>query len=243
MAAKKATAKKATAKKAESKKAESKTTAPAKASTHDIAGLWTRIEGWFAKNHPELSLGLLPGATAEAITAAEKKLGVSLPADFRASLLVHDGQVDSPGVQLFPVAQRLGSLASLVGCWTDDRDGYDESEMAERFDWLDDSERVRQVQLHPKHIPIAGSPYWDYDRLMLDFIPGPEGSAGQVIARDDIELEYLCTTFGDLLARTAQALEDGTAVVTKSTYASELGYRAPNGKKAVDHYDFFRSSR
>ena len=111
--------------------------------------------------------------------------------------------------------------------------------MADRFDWLGDDERVRQVHFHPKHIPIAGSPFWDYDRLLLDFIPGPKGTVGQVIVRDDIEFNFLCTTFGELLAKIAQGLDDGTVVISQTTYDSELEYRAPNGTRPIRDYKFF----
>ncbi len=217
-----------------------KKAAPPTPSTSAVAASWAHIEGWFHTHHPKLSLGLRPGASAKEIAAAEKKLGVTFPADFRDSLLVHDGQEDNPGVRIVPIAQRLGSLESFVTCWADDRSAYDEKEMAVRFDWVGDDERVRQVHFHPKHIPIAGSPFWDYDRLLLDFIPGPLGAAGQVIARDDIEFEFLASTFGDLLAKIAKGLEDGTIVVSQTTYDSELVFRAPSSAKPISEYKYFR---
>jgi cell wall assembly regulator SMI1 len=64
--------------------------------------------------------------------------------------------------------------------------------------------------MRPAHIPIAGSPYWDYDRLLLDFHPGPAGAAGQVIGRSDIDHVFVAETFGALLAHLAQQLEDGS---------------------------------
>jgi cell wall assembly regulator SMI1 len=57
---------------------------------------------------------------------------VKFPADFRASLRVHDGQDNAPRVQLWPFALRLGSLDSLVRCWKDDRKYFDAKAMAER---------------------------------------------------------------------------------------------------------------
>jgi cell wall assembly regulator SMI1/predicted DNA-binding WGR domain protein len=183
--------------------------------TASIAEVWARIEGWFAKR-PELPLRLRPGAKEKDIVAAEKTLGVRFPDDFRASLRLHDGQEDREDggdVDWLPVALRLGSLASLVRCWQDDRKYYDEEGMAERLDWLDKGERVRQVHLHPKHIPFAGSRYWDYGRLMFDFIPGPQGAAGQVIARDDIDLVFVDASFGAFLERVAIGLERGTRKV------------------------------
>ena len=211
----------------------------AKLPDHAVTAIWARIEGWFAKNHPKLSLGLRPPASAKDIAAAEKTLGVTLPEDFRASLMNHDGQDDTPGVRLVPIAQRLGSLDSLVTAWSDDRAAFDEKGMADRFDWLGDDERVRQVHFHPKHVPIAGSLFWDYDRLLLDFIPGSAGTSGQVIVRDDISFNFLAPSFGELLAKIANGLEDGTIVVSHTSYDSELEYRAPNSTKRIREYKYF----
>ncbi|MEW5741021.1 MAG: SMI1/KNR4 family protein [Myxococcota bacterium] len=200
---------------------------------------WSRLEQWFSKHQPALTLKLRPPASEQQIAAAELALGVDFPTDFRASLLVHDGQENEPDVCLFPYAQRLGSLESLVQCWKDDRSQYDEAEMRERLDWLSDDERVRQVHFHPKHVPIAGSPFWDYGRLLLDFIPGPRGSSGQIIARDDIHFVYVCESFGGLLAKTAQGLEDGTIAVVSGPYQRELQYLSRRGKKAVPAFKYF----
>ncbi len=237
-AKKTAAAPKAAAKKSAAAPAKKKAAAPA-ASKSAVGATWARIEGWFAKHHPKLSLGLRPGASAKEIAAAEKTLGITFPADFRDSLLVHDGQDDNPGVRIMPIAQRLGSLESFVTCWSDDQSAYDAKEMTKRFDWLSGDERVRQVHFHPKHIPIAGSPFWDYDRLILDFVPGPKGTAGQVIARDDIEFAFICTTFGDLLTKIADGLEDGSIVVGATTYDSALEFRAPGGTKQISEYKYF----
>jgi cell wall assembly regulator SMI1 len=203
----------------------------------DVRANWARVERWFAQHRPDLALNLRPGATEKAIAAAEKQLGVELPADFRSSLLVHDGQDDWPGVQLFPVAHRLGAVASLARCWKDDRGVFDAKEMKTRFDSLDDSKRVRQVHFHPKHVPIAGSKFWDYGRLLLDFIPGPEGQLGQVIARDDVDFVFVCASFGELLAKTASGLEAGAVVVVPGADRHELQYR--RGKKKVSAQAFF----
>lgn len=203
---------------------------PAKTAATSPADAWARIERWFSAHHPSLDLKLRPGANDRAIAAAEKKLGVTFPDDFRASLRVHDGQENEPDVRLWPWGQRLGSLDGLTRCWKDDRGLFDQEEMAERFEWLSDDGRVRQVHPHPAHVPIAGSTYWDYSRLLLDYVPGPKGTTGQVIARDDVDFVFVCPTFGELLERTARGLEDGTIAVKAGDYDSALEYRTKKGK-------------
>lgn len=233
-AAKTTPAKRAAATKTTPAKAAPAKAAPTKvAPTASVAESWASIERWFAAQHPGVALNLRPPATAAQIAAAEKALRVRFPEEFRASLAVHDGQEDWPGVRLWPFAQRLGSLASLTRCWKDDRGLYDDVEMRSRMDWLDDGQRVRQVHLHPRHIPVAGSKYWDYGRLLLDFEPGPRGAAGQVIARDDVDFVFVVPSFGELLARTARGLEAGTIVVQPGGDSLELRYLARPGGKPV----------
>lgn len=174
-----------------------------------IASLWERLEVVRAKKFPQLDLQLRPGASEKQISAAEKALGIRFPADFRESLKLHDGQANDCQVVWMRGAQRLGSLESLVACWKDDRKYFDDTQLKERADWYDTSNRVRQIHLHPRQVPFAGSPYWDYDRLLFDFAPGPVGTEGQVIARQDVEFKWVAATFTELLERTVRELETG----------------------------------
>lgn len=172
-----------------------------------MRALWDRIETWYAKHLPAVDLKLRPGASEEAIAQADATLGIVFPDDLRASFAIHDGQDPEPEVMLFPGFWQLGSLESLTECWQDDRGAYEEGDP-----FFNEDETVLQAQFHPRHIPIGGSPYWDYDRLLLDLTPGPKGHAGQLILRVDTEHELLCADFRTLLSLTAQGLEDGTIV-------------------------------
>ena len=194
---------------------------------------WSRIESWFATHRPDLSLGLRAPATHAQLDDAELMLGVRFPADFRAAYLEHDGQQDEPQVHVIPYVQRIGSLASLTECWQGDAPYRDDDAMAETRDFLDDGGRVRQVYLHPSHIPFAGSPHWDYDRLCLDYAPGPSGKDGQVIARVDIELVYVAPSLGELLDAIAEGLDDGTIEVSDAGDRHELLFVTPEGKVSI----------
>ncbi|MBX3262369.1 MAG: SMI1/KNR4 family protein [Labilithrix sp.] len=206
----------------------------------DAVACWARIERWFAEHHPELDLKLRPGAKEKEIDAAETRLGVTFPADFRASLRVHDGQDDEPRLFLLPFSERLGSLKSMVACWKNDRPSYDARDTEGRFEWLDDSRRVRQVHFHPKHVAFAGRTYWDHGRLMFDFVPGPEGRAGQVIALADVDFVFVCSSFGELLERTASGLEQGTITLEAAGYDYvRLRYGSRRGEEPVTAAAFF----
>lgn len=91
-----------------------------------IPELWRRIEQAFAAQRPDDEPLFRSPATQAAIAAAEQTLCIRFPDDFRASLLVHDGQDDDTHAEWLPVALRLGSLASIVKCWQRDRDSYAE---------------------------------------------------------------------------------------------------------------------
>jgi cell wall assembly regulator SMI1 len=117
--------------------------------------LWKRLEAWRAKNAPNQPF--LPRPPAKAIAAAEKTMKVSFPADFRASLLVHDGEADYDGdparFHWMPGCNRLAPLASIV------RQRKDEQQLKQDRE-ADDREvlregRFKNVLWHSKWIPIA----------------------------------------------------------------------------------------
>ena len=59
-----------------------------------IEEAWKRIEAWGRKNAPAMLEDLNVGASEEQISALESELRMKLPADFRRSLKVHDGESD-----------------------------------------------------------------------------------------------------------------------------------------------------
>lgn len=174
---------------------------------------WARLERWFARNLPDRALRLRPPATEAALDAAEEALGLPLPPDLRASYLVHDGQEDEGyDVLWLPYAERLGALSAIVAHHLDERAFQGGEIDEERLGWLDPAGCVRQVLWHPERLVVAGSPRWDYDQLLLDFVPGPHGTAGQLVARADADLFRLCGGLGDLLRQLADGLEGGRIV-------------------------------
>ena len=189
--------------------------------------LWRRLEARFGDR-----LALRPPATPGHIADAEAALGVRFPDSVRESFLVHDGQDDEPGVCMSPYAHRLGSLDSIVQCWRGDRTGYDDD--PQRLAWLDRSGRVHQAHFHPGHIPLAGSTYWDYGRLLVDFSPAAAGTTGQIIGRNT-DLEYVCEDFSGLLQQIADGLDAGTLVAGDE----ELLCLSPRARKPVAPARYF----
>src|SRR5437660_75373 len=76
--------------------------------------LWKRLEAWKAKNVPDMLFRPRPPTTEEAIADAETEMKLTFPADFRASLLVHDGEEDYDGnpnrFEWMPGCDRLAPL-------------------------------------------------------------------------------------------------------------------------------------
>lgn len=60
----------------------------------DIANIWSRIEAVLTIHAPEVKKTLAPGATETMLTEFERSIGFPLPADFRQSLKIHNGQFD-----------------------------------------------------------------------------------------------------------------------------------------------------
>lgn len=88
--------------------------------------LWARLEA-YATSHAKRSLGLRPGASEAAITAAERAMNVALPRDFRESLALHDGQTATDDTfEWLPGCSPLVSLDAMVARWKEERD-LDES--------------------------------------------------------------------------------------------------------------------
>ncbi|MFC4007331.1 SMI1/KNR4 family protein [Nonomuraea purpurea] len=188
----------------------------------DIRELWTRVEHW-VDNQPALpppEAVFRPPACAAQIEATEQALDHSFSESFRASLLVHDGQliprVDrwfDDGIeclQWLPNQMVLLPLQDILTCWRDER--AFEVENASDVEGMEEetsgSDRIRgfPTVTHAGRLPIAeqeGSTY-----MYLDFVPGPAGVLGQVIfSKNECEFLVAGNDFGNFLARYVDLLE------------------------------------
>jgi cell wall assembly regulator SMI1 len=189
--------------------------------------LWTRLEAW-ALNNAGKSLGLRPGATEEAIAAAEQAMGLTFPPDYRASLLAHDGQEGRHGevFEWLPGCSPLKPLAQVVERYKE------EQGLAEEFP--DEEQRaegpLHTVLWHPKRIPIAGNEWWDGDNTYVDLHPTAEGTPGQIITFvTECDLVRLGTSLADAIESYLAALESGDWVFAKD---KEGGHVTPKGEPA-----------
>ena len=119
--------------------------------------LWDRLEAWHAKQGS--SLQLRPPATAEQIAAAEEAMGLVFPDDFRASLLVHDGQESDASVT--PWCPATCPLASLERMVAQHQEVQGLVEPVEGDPPLDLEDHFINILYYSNRIPIAGTPWFD----------------------------------------------------------------------------------
>jgi cell wall assembly regulator SMI1 len=175
-----------------------------------MKSIWQRIQA--ALSTAPLSLRLRPGTTEAAVRAAERTIGMPFPDDFRASLLVHDGQ-DSPDddrdiIDWLPGHAPLAPLDAIVEEWKNTCACFEKFHGAEEPEPLGDGHY--HFLWHPKRIPIAGNPWFDQDNTYLDFFPGPNGTPGQLaMFGKGCFGEVHGPSFGAALELYARGLESG----------------------------------
>lgn len=190
--------------------------------------LWQRLEAWAKKSGR--TLRLRPGATEKAIAAAEKKMKLTFPADFRASLLLHDGQQRKPGdddpetstlFEWMPGSGALASLSAIVAQWKDERENDEEEDDEPEIEG-----GVYNVMSHPRRIPIAGSAWWDGDNTSRS----PPGAEGQERPAHHLHLRVRCRLARHELPRRARELRAGTRL-RRLGLRREEGLRAPQERE------------
>lgn len=175
--------------------------------TGDVRARWTTIAAWLEAEHPSALAHWKPPATEAQIAAAEQKLGVTFPADYRAFLLIHDGQEDGA-----PMVG-LGSLLSVsdVASARENIFGEDKPVDPELV-----GEGVRAVEYSPKWIPISVSAR-GRDNLCLDLDPAPGGAIGQILEyiADADERPLVAKSFADLLSKYFEQAQTGEIDLTE----------------------------
>lgn len=142
---------------------------------------------------------------------------LDFPADFRASLLLHDGQewdADSAddAFEWLPGQGRLASLDRIVEEWKTHEELFHAFSPNGELEEIADG-HLFHVFWHPRRIPIAGNTWWDQDNLYLDMIPGPLGVAGQLaMFGNGVFGEVQGPGFGVCLKLYVEALEAGSWV-------------------------------
>ena len=183
----------------------------------DSLQTWHRLAAALGDDAARLRRG--PGVDEERIVAAEGILGVRLPADYRAWLQLHDGQqldmVEGvEGLSVLPGgAAWFVPLDRVLAHWQWERsfdlDDYDSIHETQ------DQKRVRFFVGHPRRITVAGSANLDGGNFVLDLIPGPNGTPGQLLEMtSECDFEVIGDSVSAYFDRIAELLEVGKLVVT-----------------------------
>jgi cell wall assembly regulator SMI1 len=176
-----------------------------------MRALWERLEGLMeGKAKPPR---LRPPATEAAIAAAEATMELAFPPDFRASLLVHDGQDDGEDdfdtLDWLPGQAPLAPLDRIVDQWHQHCQTYEKFHAAEEPRLIEGG-ALYHYFWHPKRIPIAGNPWFDQDNVYVDLVPGPNGVMGQLALFGKGAFgAVLAPSFQSALTIFAAALESG----------------------------------
>jgi cell wall assembly regulator SMI1 len=183
--------------------------------------IWDRIHVWLAANAPEVLASLRPGATEEAIRAAEEAMGVTLPDDVKACYRIHDGQ--GPGQYGFAPGFLYGwqwcSLEAMVSVWASMKD-FVEGGSGIPEDWRSVSDGpVREDWYHLAWIPLCDG--LGGDLYCSDLAPAPGGQPGQIITwwHNDASRPIHALTFARWLAHFAEELESGKWVKSEEHHS------------------------
>src|SRR5262245_42248200 len=168
-----------------------------------MKAVWKRIHTWLAANAPEGYGDLRPGASAEAIQAAEKAMGLKLPADVKASYRVHDGQSNEPGL-IGGEGWCLLPLQQMVAWWRK---------------WCEQSQRFREC------VPVAWGGAGDY--IFMDRGPATASRGSIIVRRSDTNgPDPVASSFRSWLEEFAEKLEDGEFAYSEDEgclmYADEM---------------------
>jgi cell wall assembly regulator SMI1 len=191
-------------------------------STADVASAWARVEAALRRVLPD-SLPLLAGpAEVREIDAIEAALGVTLPPDFRSSLLIHNGSnFGGPSPVPLDYLFHTGDIVELTKAWDSgqDPDLDDPRAMAYSIDTGDIHVNgpVRPTSSLAARV-VVGTMNGDVN-WFLDLEPPEGGTPGQVV-RLDIECgewDVLAPSWTQLLVRYAEDLERYAADPESST--------------------------
>lgn len=160
--------------------------------TGEVPERWRTIATWLADEHPHALKQFNPPAAAEAIAAAERDLGFTLPDDYKQFLAIHNGQTE------FAAMVGRGSLLPVEKI-AEIRNGIFGEEIA--VDEAGVGEGVRAVDYCPGWIPISKSAS-GRNYLCIDLDPASNGTSGQIIEYvvDFDARPLIAKSFADLLS-------------------------------------------
>jgi cell wall assembly regulator SMI1 len=182
-----------------------------------IHSTWQRIETWLRIHMPDIWQHLPSGALETEIRQAEMAIGLTLPEDFKASYLLHNGGY----LILLASEMNIFSLDDLVATWQMFQ------QLAEEETWTDagppyyvgnslegsNFEAIQPVWWDTHWIPFGRDSAGNC--CCIDFNPTQEGLPGQIIDWDHEvgPSRVLAHSFSEVLSTFASDLEAGAYVI------------------------------
>jgi cell wall assembly regulator SMI1 len=181
---------------------------PTPPATDDMPALWKRLKKAL---DGDVRKSLKKGTNDEKLAALEAKIGVQLPADFRASYLLVNGQDDGedgifPPEDALDEGYNLYPLKGILGEWSSWVQLTESGEFNGRNSSPDPG--VRSDWWHRGWIPFATN--GGGDSLCIDMAPADGGTVGQVISmsHESGDRPILAKSFAEFLALVATRLEE-----------------------------------
>lgn len=185
-----------------------------------ISDSWNRIEAWAQTHAPKMLEDLGPGASGEEIAALESGLGLSLPADLRESLQIHNGETDGWPCKVFADCGAYLGTERILEAWAQRKEITEQMEDSE--DDPQDRDQlirdgiivvegpVRAEMFRREWIPVMdcnGDVFW-----AVDLAPAEGGQVGQLIEVDweSCSWRVVADSFADFLEQYANRLEAGS---------------------------------
>ena len=161
-----------------------------------------------------------PGCTDRDLQEARAVLGLQLPEDYCDFVRTANGQPDNSPLSFPPDQLSFLSLSRVISLWQQFLEHRDDT----FIDSFEDGNRVRCILYHPLRIPIA------YNEpagacLMIDFIPGPQGLAGQLIFNaNETDFVVLASNLSGLCKNYLRWLESGDLQIIRQAPAFGTGF-------------------
>jgi cell wall assembly regulator SMI1 len=187
----------------------------AKEGTMEVTAAWADIEEWLTANAPKVKKSLRPPADDAKLANLQKKLKLTLPADFVASVRVHDGQRSDDGCALIPGPPHplglgwyeLLPLTDIRREWSMMKGLDDIGEFEGRKPRA--TRGIQPVWWSQEWVPIADNGGGDY--VCLDLAPAKGGTVGQVIlfGHEGTPQRRVARSFAEWLGNLAREFKAG----------------------------------
>jgi cell wall assembly regulator SMI1 len=173
-----------------------------------VENAWETIEAELATQFPSVSASLNPPASEIDVARLEKRCDVSLPDDFKVSLLRHNGQKQRGILDTgFVNSALLLNVDSMITIWTTWRKLAADPAYVVHPDNDTSKEIATNHVWHPKWIPFTETV--DGNSHIIDLAPRKSGTVGQVFMHAHGECGNVMTrSFTQWLERVASKLKN-----------------------------------